>query len=341
VLYSGEDPFLGTGRTPYGWHRTSAKAKTGDRAWSLAIELVREGTEPGLFGGDRQGTVTIDPVELQGVLRERFLRLNDPDLPPNERLTQISVDDHVVGEGHFEWTSQLVDQDRKIPFSQVSREAIDALIRNPQARLRYYQRISVSDEGQTVLAQRQPVIGSVDQEVVVSAFVHVAIEGHMFYLQFVPTALSPIDDYYHVIDTLPKLGTAKFGLRVALTAARGAFGDLLGAPYRTYRALRTMWKEWKDFNDEMARYRDYVFADIGAVTSVRQLGARPGPRTFVQELDQTKYTQIIERLVLDTVLDFLVEKNVNTDAYRSSAQMIYNTGIMAGRDVRDGRVDSR
>lgn len=340
VLYSGENPFLGTGLTPQGWHRTSAMARPGNRSWSLPIELVRDGAEPSMFGMSRQGTVTIDPVELQHVLRRRLLRLNDPDLPPNERMRHISVDDYVVGEGRFEWTSQLVDQDRKIPFSQVSQDAIDALIRNPQARLRYYQRISISDEGQTVLAARQPVIGAVDQEVVVSAFVHVAVEGHMLYLQFIPTSLPSIRDRYHVIDTLPKLGSGKFVLRVALTAARSANDNLFFAPFRVVRELWMMRKERRDFNKEESSPEDFVFADIGALASVRELGAGPGPRTFIQALDRTKYTQIVERLVLDTVLDFLVEKNVNTDAYRAASQIVYNNGIIASGDVRDTQVHS-
>lgn len=340
TLYGLEDPFLGTGVTPFRWSKTSEKERAGERAWSIAIELIREGTEPGLLGKDRQGHVTIDPVELHSVLRQRLSRLNDPGLSAEQRITQLSVDHHIVGEGGFEWTSQLVDQARKIPYSQVSPEAVTALIRNPQARLRYYQRVSISDEGQTVLAHQQPVIGSVDQEVVISAFIYVAVEGHMFYLQFVPTSLAPIYEAYHVIDLLPKLGSTKFAIRVVLSAARTSFADILGAPYRVYRTLKTMWKQMKAFNEELEASRDFVYADIGALTSVRQLGARAYPRTFIQELDVTKYTQIVERLVLDTVLDFLVEKGVDTNAYRQSAQMVYNSGVLVAGNIRNSTVST-
>ena len=41
----------------------------------------------------------------------------------------------------------------------------------------------------------------------------------------------------------------------------------------------------------------------------------------------SKYTQIVERLVLDTVLDFLVANGVDATAYRAAAQAIYNSGI--------------
>ena len=79
------------------------------------------------------------------------------------------------------------------------------LIGAPQGRLRYYQRVSISDEGQPVLtADRRQVISSVDREIITSAFVYVAVEGHMFYLQFVPKALAPIDSRFREIDRGPE-----------------------------------------------------------------------------------------------------------------------------------------
>jgi hypothetical protein len=63
---------------------------------------------------------------------------------------------------------------------------------------------------------------------------------------------------------------------------------------------------------------------------VRELGARALPRTYIQRLDTNKYTQIIEKLVIETVLDFLVAKGVDTAAYRASAQAIYNNGVIVG-----------
>jgi hypothetical protein len=328
TLYSGEDPFLGAGETPFKWRKADERVGANARAWSICIELNREGAPRNIFDPEPRGLVRIDPVELHAVLRRRLHELNDPGLPPNERISALTVDDHVVGEGRFRWDSPLVDAKRLIPYSQVRPEAIPALIRNPQARLRYYQQVAISDEGQTVLAEDQPVIGSVDQEVVVCAFVYVAVEGHMFYLQFVPTSLAPIADYYHMIDHLPKTTSGKFLAKVVLDTARSAFLDILGAPLGVYRTLRLMHRENKSFNKETTHSRDFLYADIGARVSVRQLGARLWPRTYIQQLDVSKYTQIVERLVLETVLDYLVAKGVDATAYRAAAQAIYNSGII-------------
>ena len=330
TLYGLEDPFLGAGVTPF------TLSLDEERVWSIAIELNREGAPRTPLGPQPRGQVHIDPMELHSVLRKRLQRLNDLELPPNERVAALTVDHHVVGEGQFRWDSPLIDQQRKIPYSQVSPEAIAALIHNPQARLRYYQRVSVSDEGQTVLAGQRPVIDSVDQEVIISAFIYIAVEGHMFYLQFVPCYLAPILPAFRVIDRLPKTTSRKFLAKVALDTASTALREILSAPRGVYVTWRQTRKERRSFEQELTHADDYVYADVGAQISVREYGAAALPRTYIQRLDTGKYHRIIERLVIETVLDFLVANDVDTSAYRASAQAIYNSGVIQSGNFSGG-----
>ena len=146
-----------------------------------------------------EALIQIDPVDLHRHIRERLQGLNDPRLPENERVTGLTVSDRVVGSGLLSEENALFDKSLKTPYSHASREAVEALMRHPQARLRYYQQVSVSDEGPDVMSRGRRVIESVDQEVAVSAFVYAAVEGGMFYLQFVLTALPPIDQKYRLI----------------------------------------------------------------------------------------------------------------------------------------------
>ena len=288
VLYNTEDPFIGTGFVPF--DLLIGKGKDDDQpVWSIAIELSRAGAPRGVLGFNARDRVDIDPVELHKVLRARLEQLNDPNLPAAQRVASITVDDHLVGEGRFHWDSPLIDRQRMIPYSQASQEAIEALIRAPQGRLRYYQRVSVSDEGQSVLAGERQIIGPVDRGIITSAFIYVAVEGHMFYLQFVPKALAPIDIRYQVIDKLPRSSSAEFLGKVLLDALRGAFQDIITAPYRVYKAIRLAFKEWRNFRDEARAETDYEYANI----DIREYGSQGSMRTSLQELDTDKYTQII------------------------------------------------
>jgi hypothetical protein len=347
TLYSGEDPFLGTGVTPLGWRTADSRVGAGEQAWSIAIELSHEdrdgsgGQKDGFLGsfprGAKRGRTSIDPVRLHEMLRERLLELGDPELAPNERVGNLTVDHHVVGEGRLKWNSPLVDPVRLIPYSQVTPEAITALIRHPQARLRSYLRVSISDEGPMVFADDQPVIGSLDQDVVVSAFVYVAVEGRMFYLQFVPTSLAPVDDSFSVVDRMPRPGSGEFLAMVVGDTARTAFFDIIDAPFNVYRTLWQMWTEFRAAETKVPAGREDAHTDIGARLSVRELH----PRTYIQQLDVSKYTQILERLVLEAVLDFLDSEGVDTTAYRASAQAIYNSGVIVGGNVAGSTLDVR
>jgi hypothetical protein len=351
TLYSGEDPFLGTGVTPLGWRTADSRVGAGEQAWSIAIELSRQKRENGdkpedgsldsSPRGAQRERASIDPVRLHEKLRERLLELGDPELPLNERVGSLTVEHHVVGEGRLKWNSPLVDPVRLVPYSQVAPEAITALIRHPQGRLRSYLRVSISDEGPMVFAGDEPVIGSVDQDVVVSAFVYVAVEGRMFYLQFVPTSLAPVDDSFRLVDRMPHRGTGESAAMAVGDTARAAFFDIVDAPLNVYRTLRQMWAQYRAADAHVRAGQQDAHTDIGARLSVRELGAQPHPRTYIQQLDVSKYTQILERLVLEAVLDFLDSEGVDTTAYRASAQAIYNNGVIVGGNVAGSTLNVR
>jgi hypothetical protein len=322
AIYAGENPFIGTG--------------VRGASWSIAIELDHaqgSGQDSRRRMPKSRGYVPINPVELHQVIRARLLKLRDEDLPGNERISSLTVHDHVVGDGHCRWDSPIVDPVQMMPFSAATHEAIDALIRHPAAGLRYYQRVCVSAEGQTVWARHREVIGSTDQEIAASAFIYVAVEGRMFYLEFIPAVLPPILQQYHLIDRLPKATSSRFITKVLIHVGSTAFRDMVWAPFGL---IGTTWRkiaERRSFQEEAAAAKDYVFADIGARISVREIGSASAPRTFLQRLDAAKYTKIIERLVTDTVFDFLVDKGVDTSAYQESASAVINNNYNIAGNV--------
>jgi hypothetical protein len=107
-----------------------------------------------------------------------------------------------------------------------------------------------------------------------------------------------------------------------------AFHDMIRSPRRACGTLLLMLSEQRSFEQEAASVDDDLFGDVGARISVRELGAARAPHTYIQTLDAEKYTKLAERLITDTVLDFLEAKGVNTSAYRASASSIINNGLM-------------
>jgi hypothetical protein len=321
VLYSGKNPFVGTGQP--------------GRVWSIAIELQREndGNRAPWGPAREQSYVPIDPVELHQVIRQRLLRLKDNDLPPNERLSALVVADHVVGTGLHRFDSPLIDPARVVPYSWASAEARDALIRHPQAGVRYYQRVSVCDEGQAVWAGQRKVMDGSDQDISASALVHIAVEGRMFYLEFVSAVMPPVDPAWRLVDVLPEFSSGRFLARVLLDAFSSLFRALFYAPVQVCRAVATLIREGRSYKEDAAAAQEYLFGDIGAQISVREVGAAKEFLTYIQKFDAEKYVKLVERLINDTVLDFLAAKGVDTSAYAASAGVVINNaGVMIGNN---------
>lgn len=326
VLYSGSDPFVGTG--------------TLTRAWSIAIELQRasDSGHPARQPARSGSYVPVDPVELHNVVRGRLLRLKDEELPPNERLNAMTVHDHIVGPGQQRWDSPLIDPERSAPFSQASPEAVVAIIRHPQAQVRYFQRVSVCDEGQSVSYGPDTILGGADQDIAASAFVYVAVEGRMLYLEFVSSVLPPVHPGYRVVDLLPKLSPGSFWAKVLLDTVKSVLRDLAFAPFRMLRSLRSMLQESRLYQAEADASKAYLYGDTGARLSVRELGAESRLATYIQKLDAEKYTKLIERLVTDTVMDFLRAKGVDVSAYASSAGTVINSSTVITGGSFNGNV---
>jgi hypothetical protein len=303
------------------------------RAWSIAVELRgSNGRRPDSRQRRSHDDVAIDPVELHQTIRDHLLRLKDAQLPPNEQLQALTVHDHVVGVGEHRWDSPLIDRASSVPYSDVSPEAVRALIRHPQAGVRYYQRVSVCDEGQPVFTGGQKVLDGSDQDISASAFVYAAVEGHMLYLEFVSTVMPPVNPRWHLVDQLPKFTPGKFMARVVVDALVSMFQALIHAPIRAVGAVVGLAHEGRSQQQQAAAAEEYLYSDIGARISVRELGATRNFRTYIQRLDAEKYTKLIERLVTDTVLDFLADRGVDTSAYVNSVLATINqsTTIQGG-----------
>jgi hypothetical protein len=323
-LHGKDDPFIGVG-VPL------------DRHWAIAIKLdpanpARQGLRARAAA---DGYVAVDPVELHQTIRERLLSLNDPALPVNERISALTVTDRLAGSGTLRWTSPLLDRARRTPYSHASPEAVKALIRHPQAGLRYYQQVSVSDEGPPVTSHGRQVLEGTDQGIAVSAFVYAAVEGRMFYLQFILTALPPVSPDYRIIDLWPDMSSARFQLVTLSMSVKTLFRSVAYAPAGIYGAFR-LWLSERRQEKKALSSDGSVAGDLGAQVSVRQLGTVDDYGSYIRERDVEKYNRIIERLLLETVQDFLAAKGVDISAFAGSANSVINGDVISIGSISGG-----
>jgi hypothetical protein len=299
TLHSGWFPFIGSG----------VQTKT---HWSIATPL-RTRAVNGQGHGD---PVHIDPVDLHRFIGEQLRALNDPRLPENERIASLTVSDRLVGTGRISVGNPLFDPLLKTPYSHASKDAVKALMRHPQASLRYYQQVSVNDESPVVMSGDQKVIDDLDQEVTVSAFVYAALEGRMLYLQFVLTALPPIKANYSARWFVYAASTP----RTLIHAFRRMFSLIMSAVPAIYDAFLL----WRQDRKQEKTYLMALAGDYGAQISVRELGTAAKFGRYIQVLDVEKYNMIFSEALLNAVTEYLAKKEIDTSAFTGIAQNIIN-----------------
>lgn len=310
TLYSAENPFLGAGQVA--------------RAWSIAVELDR------VKSSQARELPVIDPQELHDFVGARLVQMRDEVARPAESLS-LQISDHVIARGLVnqsftaDGTHPLIDPDTGRPVHTLEEEAVRAIVRHPKAGVRYYRRITIGTFAQEIRDEGERlVMPAEDQEIVVSAFVYLAVEGRMLYTEFVVTVLPPVADAYHLVDRLPRDGIARIAL-ISLGVMRvQLLGDLVLAPFRLVRL------GYAAIRDAFAprRPQDYALYDYGARSSVRELGVWEGSLTYLQQLDSFKYTKLIGERLNSAVLDFLEESDIDTSAYRQQAAAVVNNGTM-------------
>lgn len=316
TLFSIDDPFIGTGVNA-----------APERQWSIAIRLTpadpaRRAPYAPPVRGDWQ---EIDPVELHEAIRQKLQNLSDSGLQVNERINKLGIRDRLAGRGALYWDNQLVDRKLRMPYSHASQEAIAAIIRHPQAHLRYYQHVLIDDEGPLVTTDDdQKILNATDQGISISAFVYTAVEGRHFYLQFILTALRPIKPEYRAIDLLPVSRR-----KIPRSVLRDATIEFIPATADSVDGIvRSGIQSWREHRSKRkALHDESPVGDLGARISVRELGMTDGFGSYIKRLDVEKYSSIIERAVLEAAQDFLAGKGVDISAFNEHAATIISGNV--------------
>lgn len=339
TLYSGGNPFIGAGDIRSPWARS----------WGITLDLTRpaaEGKTPG----------KVDPLDLHAEVWQRINAMKEREgpasLPPNERVNGLHTRMHVIARGEclqyrrpVEPGSQdvyvghpLIDPHSGAPFSAASQAAVDAIIRHPQSFIRCYQRMTVNSRGQVVVGPRDGLIAPADaDDVALSAFLYIAVEGHMLHAQFVAVPMTPIRAEFKIVDYLPSIGTPSLLWQAWRRTWRNVPAVLYFAPFRIVRTLWKMGVTAVAASGEQAHIR--VKHDYGARISVRELAAEPAFDTFMQNLDTAKYTRMLEHRINDAMLDHLgKECGIDVSAYRAQTGVLQNHGVIITGGTVSGQI---
>ncbi|SDL45661.1 hypothetical protein SAMN05216298_3894 [Glycomyces sambucus] len=260
-----------------------------------------------LYPADRDGEggpspMAIDPIGLDDFIREWMAKLAH-DTAITKRLPNLTLEDQVYVSGRdidkpISYPSELPS----VGYPQF--QSVEHVQRDPTTPVRHYLRCEVD---------------AWDGELVTTVFVHAALQGETLYVEFSSCILPPTPERYHVFGR----GSASPGAAVFLGFLRGLALmpiELARSPFDTIRNIGRAGASRTGRRGEPE--------DHGAVIGVREIGTDEVEQNYFQFRDAVKYIEIMERQILDALVNYLHEVNVDTGELEERASAIVNNGVI-------------
>ncbi|MFJ5226539.1 hypothetical protein [Streptomyces sp. NPDC088400] len=319
VVYSDYAPFVGAGIEL--------------DHWSFAIELVPDPTSKTTdAAAAHRDAFTVPDVHAR--IRSELARLGEGSAYPGDRMHGIRVDDYVMKSGKRlgpvqDWSGTGPDSAFHL-MAPAARAAAAVQLRTPpgadvpatwwpdsldlfaEERLRHYLTVRV---------------GSWGDEVVLTVFSRVQMQGGLLFLESRAFLLPPIARAYHAIDdVLPPSDPADWldllreSFASVFALVSDAPGDLF-APSRTSAAAARSeaWYRRMCATDRVV--------DHGPRYSVRELAAEPHFQQLFQEMDVQRFLKSIQTRTVTAVRAALRDAGYSTGEYDARATIVFDHSV--------------
>ncbi|HEY6303621.1 MAG TPA: hypothetical protein VIX14_11180 [Terriglobales bacterium] len=288
MIYAAFSPFVGCGNNI--------------GSWSVPVDLAK-GKED--VGGYLQPK-TVQIKELYDEITRTLRGLEFPNCSIEDKLCTSGLDIR----GNDKFLPDLMGR----PCTRIEPAAMEEYITHPSSQARHYQSFRLVDWS---------------GELILSAFLRAAKTGHNLFVEVSYCLLVPLDAEYRRVDSMNPVPGWRDWLRLlAVSFVKcvliwpvwlAYIWELAVHPLHTWlheREVRNMIRENPAFNH-------------GAATSLREMTCKSYLyRHYFQKLDQEMYLKTLERQILDCIVRFLDDRNIDTSALKEARTSIINSGII-------------
>ncbi|MFD7654216.1 hypothetical protein ACFV4N_09585 [Actinosynnema sp. NPDC059797] len=309
VVHRGYKPFVGAGDIT--------------EPWTVAIPLERA-------GAPSDEDLALDAATLLRGITDKVADLTRTgSLAPSRRLRELTVEDVVlvsarglVNHLHDPVTRPYLRSNEDRPYTHVSRRHAEELRDRPLEWARFYRRFSVE---------------TWDRDLVLSVFVHVAMDDSTLYLEWTPCVLKPVNTELRAVDAQPASPGAPF---------RQAAKDLVLLPAGVVTRLVRLARRPRSLPED----RGVVNPDrYGALTSLREMAADTEVESYFQQADVERYGHLLRTRVTLAVSELLRAANYRTSSFDTQVGSIVNNtvnavtvtdgGTITGHVLQAGKLD--
>jgi hypothetical protein len=209
------------------------------------------------------------------------------------------------------------------PRAHVDPSLIRSLMAEPENRARPYLSFQIKGwRGQLVL----------------STFVRFVVTSKEIFIEVSHSLLTPVRDEFQVVDRLLPQPNPRQALLLAAKSAAMLVIYLARAPMALTRAIiGPLAAELRT-----ARQRREILGALrfnyGAPVSPRETVSDPNFQRYFQKLDTSHYVKVLEKRLLDAIVEFLQARGIDTSEFDERKQAIENNGLYVAGNLVAGSV---
>jgi hypothetical protein len=295
IVYSGFVPFVGAGIDLGGW--------------SFAVDTSR----PKQDLGQKEDVLPFSFEDLYSELDRSLGKLAIKGLKTQDTLfvngTAIRDEEWILPNAHGR------------PINKVDGETIKRFIDTNDLRIRHYRWIQIHDWA---------------DQLVVSYFLRCSRQGHSLFVDVSVFLLTPLDGQYCEVDALVSPGWRE--------RVEEGIGYLFVTPFTIIYSWLALFAKFSNLVADVLGTKERrtckeidnnPLFDFGTGGSLRGKMSSSQYSHFFQRSDKEMYAKIVERTLLDSIVMFLDDHNIDTSDLKERQTTIINSGIIVqGGDVR-------
>ncbi|MBW4597579.1 MAG: hypothetical protein KME46_32940 [Brasilonema angustatum HA4187-MV1] len=296
IVYGGYSPFVGCGFELGGW------------SFVLNISKGKEIIEK---------TLTPIPFAIEELYEYVVNRIREL------KLSELSIEDKLCVNGQeIRGNSVLLPDIFSRPSSQVDDKYVKSFVNATTEHIRYYKHIKVI---------------TWQGELVLSVFLRIRKINQQLFIETNFFVLCPVkNEYYlYLVDAIePEITIDKLmSLLISSVLETVLLWPLsilnIWNKANSKKQLQQQRKTMRRIIRETPNY------NYGAINSVRELASPSIYNQYFQQLDQEMYLKIIERQIIDSICNFLENKNIDTSDLKNRQNAIFNQGvILSGGSIK-------
>jgi hypothetical protein len=167
---------------------------------------------------------------------------------------------------------------------------------------------------------------------ILSIFYRFVLIANTLYVETDYLLLPPWKMSYYEIDTIE----SGFAVRKTWNIMKASFASTaelwLSSPVKVFNYLFANWLHDRKRRRIERSIKDNPAFDYGTRTSLREAASDDNYRRYFQYLDKEMYIKIIERQLLESIVEFLDARNIDTSDSKKRQDTILNNGVI----VSDG-----